>query len=131
MVKTVERYLEESKAAKEWVEAFDPVISAHVTAQEHFETAQLAAEIGIVIASVALLTKKKPAWYVALLLGLGSLAMVGWTFQHTGSIMETGEAKIRETAKVYRDLRDADKSTAYETSFLEEITRSTGADEHP
>ncbi len=124
MVRTVERYLEESKAAKEWVEAFDPVVSAHVTAQEHFETAQLAAEIGIVIASVALLTKKKPAWYVALLLGLGSLGMVGWTFQHTDSIMSTGEARIRQTEKVYRELRDADKSTAYEAAFLEQITRS-------
>jgi hypothetical protein len=44
--------------------------------------------------------------------------------------LDTGEATIGATEKGYRDLREADKSTAYETSFLEEITRSMGADEH-
>ena len=124
MIKTVERYLEESEAARGWVDSFDPVIAAHVAAQEHFETAQLAAEIGIVIAAVALLTKRKLAWYVSLALGVLSLGVVAWTFQHTASIVSPGEAKIEESEKAYRDMRDGDKSTAYESGLLEEIKKS-------
>ena len=127
MAHTVERYLEESQLAKEWVETFDPVIDAHVVAQEHFEMAQLAAEIGIVIASVALLTKKRIAWYAALVLGVCALAIVGYTFQHTGHIVSDGKKKTEEAEKKYRDVRTADKSTAFENKFVADILESAGA----
>lgn len=131
MAKTVERYLEESQLANEWVETFDAVIDAHVLAQEHFETAQLAAEIGIVIASVALLTKKRIAWYASLVLGIGALAIVGYTFQRTGTIVSDGAKKTAEAGKKYRDARSADKTTAAETKFIADILESAGAPAEP
>ena len=127
MAKTVDRYLEESQLAKEWVETFDGIIGAHVVAQEHFETAQLAAEIGIVIASVALLTKKRLAWYASLVLGICALGIVGYTFQHTGHIVSDGMKKAAEAETKYRTARNADKTTAYEKQFVEEILESAGA----
>lgn len=127
LAKTVERYLEESNAAREWMESFDVLITAHVAAQEHFETAQLAAEIGIVIASVALLTKKRIAWYAALLLGIGALAVVGYTYSHTGAVVSAGTKNVEELGNKYRALRNADKTTAFESTFVAEILKSAGA----
>jgi hypothetical protein len=49
MAQTVDDYFEETAAADAWVGEFDPAIAAHVKAQEHFELAQLMAEIGIVM----------------------------------------------------------------------------------
>ena len=127
MAKTVDRYLEESAAAKEWVEAYEPMITTHVHAQEYFEIAQLCAEIGIVIASVALLMKKRAAWYAALLLGLGAVGTVGYTYQHTNALMTTASHNVEELGTKYRNLRNADKTTAEEKLFTEEILKSAGA----
>lgn len=65
LARTVQRYLHESQLAKAWLESYDPEINAHIEAQEHYETGQLLAEIGIVLASIALLTHKKLPWLVA------------------------------------------------------------------
>ena len=62
---------EESKLANVWVHSYDAIVAAHSEAQEEYEHSQLAAELGIVIASIALLLKRRVAWLTAV--GLGRL----------------------------------------------------------
>lgn len=126
MARSVERYFEEAEKAQVWVEAFDPVVEAHVEAQEQYETAQLFAEIGIVVASVALLLKKRIAWFAALLLGVLAIGRVGITYAHTSSVVGVAEHSIEEKGKAYRELRNADKTTTAENELVEEIRRGAG-----
>jgi hypothetical protein len=127
MAKTVDDYLEETAAADAWVGEFDPAIAAHVKAQEHFEIAQLLAEIGIVIASVALLLKKRPAWYLALALGVGALGTVGVTYQQTHAVVAAAEAKIEEREAEYHKVRAAHKSTEEENQLIAQIRKGVTA----
>ncbi len=122
----VERYANESKAASVWVEAFDPAIHAHVAAQERFELAQLLAEIGIVIASVALLVKRRLPWFAALGLGVASLGYVGTTLASTGQVVHEAEGKIEELGKEYRDLRTRDKALEADDALIAEVRAWTG-----
>ena len=66
-------------------EAYDDVIEAHHESAEWFERAQLCAEIGIVIASIALLMASRGVWAVSLLIGLSGALIIGYTFLHTRS----------------------------------------------
>ncbi len=126
MANTVDRYLEESKLAKEWSASFDPAVQAHVHAQESYETSQLGAEIGIVLASVALLIRRKALWIVAVLLGLASIVLVGKTYAHTKGAVEVAERHIEETATVYQETRTRDKTTASEVELLRSIRAWAG-----
>jgi hypothetical protein len=128
---TVERYLEESKAAKEWVEAYEPAIEAHLEGQEHYELAQLLAEIGIVIASVALLLKRREAWFASLALGAGAVIVTASTWHTVSGQMHGAEAKIEETGKEYRRLRDSDKTTDAEHDLVQAVNAWAGVSEEP
>lgn len=126
MAQTVDRYLRESTAALAWVEAFDPKIEAFVESQERYEWAMLAAEIGIVIASVALLLKFRLAWFVAVGLGALAVAIIGGTYAHTASVVATAEERIEHTDKDYRELRITDKQTAVDQALVDEVYAAFG-----
>ena len=93
------RYEHDSKEAKEDAECYDDKIKAHFDAAEWYERAQLCAEIGIVIASVALLLGSRGAWYVALVFGFASGGIIGRTYLHTRNALEGADAKIAEAQK--------------------------------
>lgn len=126
MARTVDRYFHEAAAAREWVEAFDPKVEAHVESQEHYEWGMLAAEIGIVIASVALLLKLRSVWFMSVGLGLLSVAIIGATYAHNASIVNASERKIEHADKSYHDLRAANKQTAIDQALVDEIYVSYG-----
>ncbi len=117
----VERYLEESHLAKEWSESFDPAIFAHVHAQETYEIAQLLAEVGIVIASVAMLVRRRAPWLISVALGAVSIGFVVTTYISTGAAVHAAEGKIAETFKVYRDARNKNKTTGQEEKMIASI----------
>jgi hypothetical protein len=126
MAGTVERYLKESKLAKEWSASFDPAVFAHVHAQESYEKAQLGSEVGIVLASVALLMRRKLLWIVAIILGVISIVIVGTTYVHTASVVKVAEEKIEETSKMYEEARTKDKTTDSEAQLLSSIRTWAG-----
>ncbi len=126
MAQTVDRYLRESAAAREWVEAYDPKIEAYVESQEHYEWAMLAAEIGIVIASVALLLKFRLAWLCALLLGTLAVTIIGATYAHTASVVKPAGRRIEHAGQEYRRLRLADKQTAVDQALVDEVYATFG-----
>ncbi len=124
---SVERYYAESQAANEWVDSYDPVIRAHTDGQEEYERAQLAAEFGIVVASIALLLRRRAPWFVALALGMVAVGILGGTWRHVGHIVHQAEAKIEETGKAYRELRDSGKTTEADDALVAEVRAAYGA----
>jgi hypothetical protein len=90
------RYKHDMAEAKEDAEAYDLKIKAHEEGAEGYERAQVAAEIGIVVASVALLLSSRAVWVASILLALSCAGLGGMTFSHTRSQLEVAEHKINE-----------------------------------
>jgi Domain of unknown function (DUF4337) len=102
---TIQRYGEERQAAHAWAESFDDEIKAHFEGSEQFEKAQLLAEIGIVVASIALLRTSRMFWGASIVAGVLCAIVAGkeWvTLRH-----EVEEARhLQETAREkYEDMR--------------------------
>jgi hypothetical protein len=126
---SVRRYLSESKAAAAWSDAYDPAVRAHVEGQEYYELGMLASEIGIVVASVALLLRRRLLWYAAIALGVVSVGIMAFTYVTTSPVVHESEKKIDESARAYRDLRAADKTTAAEEQLVQEVLATYGKHE--
>lgn len=92
-------YERDMKDAKEDAEAYDGAIEAHQEAAEWYEWAQLAAEVGIVVASIALLLSNRAIWLISVALGFGCATTLGYTFAHTRAAVEKAEEKIRTAAQ--------------------------------
>lgn len=123
IAKSANRYLAESQAAKIWVDAYDPIVAAHSGAQEELEHAQLAAELGIVLASIALLLKRRAPWILGMLLGAASVVLLVITIRHTAHKLEGTEAKVEEAGKAYRALREAGKSAESDQVLVDEVLK--------
>jgi hypothetical protein len=123
---TVNRYFAESAAARAWVDAYDPLIAAHIEGQEEYELAQLAAEIGIVIASIALLLRRRAPWLVAVALGCAAVGQTAMTWRHERVLVHQLEARTEETGKVYRALRDAGKTEDIDQALVDEVLTTYG-----
>lgn len=121
MANTVERYLDESDLSKKWAASFNGEIEAHTYAQEHYETAQLFAEMGIVVASVALLLKRKAAWLASLVLGAVAVFFVVSTWMKTSGAVSTAHAKIEELGDEYSKARVAHKTTSAEKNIVDAV----------
>jgi hypothetical protein len=93
------RYAHDTKEAKEDAECYDEKIAAHFDAAEWYERAQLAAEIGIVIASVALLLSSRGVWLISLVFAFAGAGVIVRTFIHTHGMLASAEAKIEEAQK--------------------------------
>lgn len=114
-------YLAERNIAKEWAESMDPSIENHLEATDHYETAQLLAEIAIAIASLAMLIKSPKTWYLSLMLGvLSSLQIARTTYQvhHENKAIEN---KIDGLAKRYGDLRKVHEQNGADAEVVREL----------
>lgn len=110
------QYERDMKDAKEDAEAYEGAIEAHQEAAEWYEWAQLAAEVGIVVASIALLLSNRAIWLASVALGIGCAGTLGFTFVRTRAAVEQAEAKIRAAAenvlKLESDDEDAEQPKA-------------------
>jgi hypothetical protein len=113
----------EREAAKAWSESYDQAIAAHAHAAEHFEWAQLATEIGIVLASIALLLGSRRARLGALTLGAIGVAIAVSTFSITRMHMHHAEAKIADARQHYQQLTDERAEAAEDAKLLADIER--------
>ncbi len=120
-VAIVKQYDAQRDAAHEWAESYEDAIRAHSLAAEHFEWAQLAAEIGIVIASIALLLANRRAWLVSLLLAAASVAFIAWTLTAKHRILAAAEAKIHDARVRYEATIDERSERAADERLLADI----------
>jgi uncharacterized protein DUF4337 len=99
------QYIEWKDATKAWVKTFDPVIQAHAEAAVGFERSQLAAEVGIVVASIALLLSSRKFWFASLFMGVLSLGLIIQTYTHSSQAMTAGEHAIEASKEKYAHVR--------------------------
>ena len=126
MAQTVARYYGESQVAREWADAYTPAVQAHVEGQERYELAMLCAEIGIVLASVSLLLRRRIGWYVSLGLGAAAVVIMILTYARTLPAVQATEERTAEAARNYRKLRAANKTTAEDEALVREILATYG-----
>lgn len=104
----VSRFIElshERDLAKEWDDSYPPVITGHFAAAQSFHQAQLLAEIGIVIAALALFFASRPAWLASVILSCLSLGLLGYTIIHTSNLVAPASEKVETARKSYDQLR--------------------------
>jgi hypothetical protein len=106
--KLARTYDRDHREAKEDAEAYDSKIEAHQEAAEHYEWAQLAAEVGIVVASIALLLSSRALWFVSLALGLLCTGTLGVTFMQTRAAVAAAEHRIVAAAQSEQKLETDD-----------------------
>jgi len=92
-------YMRALAEAKEDAEAYDGAIEAHQTGAEWYERAQLCAEVGIVLASIALLLANRKAWGVAVGIGAAGGIIILLTFVRTRGALAAAEKRIDDAAK--------------------------------
>jgi hypothetical protein len=96
--KVAKTYERDMKEAKEDADSYDKMIEARGEAAEGYERALLAAEIGIVIASVALLLANRMVWAVSLVLAVTCLGTAGYTFQASRHSVAAAQDKIQKAS---------------------------------
>jgi hypothetical protein len=111
----------EQEAAREWTESYDSAVAAHTSAAEHYEWAQLASEIGIVIASIALLFMNRMAWYGAVGLGLATLVLAGMTFVTVTHRLGSAEKQIEESKTKFESFNSDSKGKAADEELLKAV----------
>jgi hypothetical protein len=100
-------YSKERGFTKAWSDSFKPVIEAHFEAAEGYERAQLIAEIGIVVASLAVLLANRPAWYVSIVLAALCVFQLGRVYMHTRGTVGEANGKVEHAEEAYQELRKA------------------------
>jgi Domain of unknown function (DUF4337) len=103
------KYDRDMREAKHDAEVFEPAIEAHQEAAEWYERAQLLAEIGIVVASVALLLANRKIWTIAIVAGAGGAVIIAWTFVKTHRAIVDADKKIEEAAKRTEAIEEDDE----------------------
>jgi hypothetical protein len=100
-------YAEERKLGRTWANSYKPVVDGHFDAAEGYELAQLIAEVGIVLASLAVLLASRPAWIFALFLSVICVAQLGRTYIHTTHEIERAMVKVHQAEDEFDKLRNA------------------------
>src|ERR1051326_8815081 len=98
-------YNNERKLAKIWSDSYEPVVEGHFDAAEGYEHAQLIAEIGIVLASLAVLLASRPAWVLSIFMSVLCMAQLGRTYVHTTHVVDAALVHVVKAEEEYDSLR--------------------------
>ncbi len=108
--KVAKTYERDMKEAKEDADSYDKMIETRGEAAEGYERALLAAEIGIVIASVALLLGNRLVWGVSLILAITCVGTAGYTFSSSRHNVAEAQEKIRKASENVIQLEKDDET---------------------
>jgi hypothetical protein len=114
-------YLGERNISKEWAESMDPSIENHLHATHDFDASQLLAEMGIAIASLAMLIHSRKIWYLSLALGVLSMLQLASTSFKVHHENTTIEKNIDVFAKRYEDLRSRHEKNGADALLIKEL----------
>lgn len=114
-------YSRERDFAKTWVDTYQPAIEAHFDAAQGYDNAQLFAEIGIVVASLAILLSNRSAWVISILLGIICIGVLTSTFVKTRHSVSHALGGIRQAENAYEQLRKAHLGARGDERILEEL----------
>jgi hypothetical protein len=122
-VEVIHKYEERKQVAKEWYEAYDPAVDAHFEAAEWYEKAQLLAEIGIVIASIALLMGSRLFWVVSMVAGVSCGLAIGVTWFHAHGAVGAANAAVAKEKKDYDDINDGKVKDKDDEALIQKVTK--------
>lgn len=111
----------ETKLAKEWDDACDPLVDAHYDAAEGYEHAQLIAEVALIIASIGVLLNNRMAWLLSLAVGAISVAFIGYTFISARSAVEENHHKVEHAEKAYEEHTENDLDSKGRDQLLNDL----------
>jgi hypothetical protein len=114
-------YNKQQKAAKLYTESFDDKVEGYSEAAEHFEWAQLCCEIGIVLASIALLLGSRFAWFSSLVPGIAGVLLIVMTFLAVQKQIEHADQKINLAKASYEKLIDEKADEAGDENLIHQI----------
>jgi len=103
-------YGDERDLSKKWSDSYEPLVNAHFEAAEGYEHAQLIAEIGIVMASLAVLLSSRLAWLFSVLLSAGCVVQMACTYLPTRREVSEAHERIERAANEYTKLRNVHSS---------------------
>lgn|GEM_PF-588300 len=112
-------YSQERALSSKWAEVYQPLVEAHFTAAESFEHGQLIAEIGIVLASLAVLLSSRPAWFASLGFGVFCIGLLILTGIHTRQKVEEATHQVKVQEEAYTDLRKAHTTANQDETTVE------------
>jgi hypothetical protein len=124
----LDRIREEADGSKEWSESYHDAVQVHAHTAERFEIATLAAEIGIVIASVGLLLSRQfrfalTLWLIAVTLGAVSLSVAAATKVNNSLVLHAAEEKIHKCEHHYRSMNKDEEDVVEDKKLEEDIRR--------
>jgi low affinity Fe/Cu permease len=114
-------YRQERDFAKKSMDTYQPAIEAHFDAAEGYDNAQLVAEIGIVVASLAVLLSNRTAWVLSILLGVICIGLLTSTFLKTSRNVSRALGDIQQTESAYQRLRKAHLDENEDERTIEEL----------
>ena len=114
-------YSQERDFAKRWDDTYQPAVEAHFDAAEGYHNAQLVAEIGLVVASLAVLLSSRRAWVLSILLAVISIGVLTVTFIKTRHSVSHALGNIRQAEDAYQQLREAHLASKGDERTLEEL----------
>lgn len=121
--------------SSKWADSYQPLIDAHFAAAEGFERAQLIAEIGIVLASLAVLQSSRPAWFLSLGFAVICIGMLIITVVNTNRSVEAASQKVKHQEEAYKELRKAHTGANEDEATVETLDPGgkirEGMQEHP
>jgi hypothetical protein len=123
-VKLVRKYEKEREIAKKWAESYEAVVDAHFVSSEWYEKGQLASEIGIVIASIALLLGSRRFWWLAMVAGAVSAVVVVGNWVHSHGQLKTTLAAVDVAHTAYVDERARNNAKKDDEALLETIEKA-------
>jgi len=117
-----------TKLAHHWAESFDPAAQAYSAQAEGFERGQLCAEIGIVLASIALLLQNKPAWIGAIALGASCAGLLGYTALTERPKLHEAEESIEKAHHHYKEAMEDKAAGTDDEDTLRSLMQGMGPD---
>jgi hypothetical protein len=114
-------YAEERELSKKWSESYKPLVDAHFEAAESYERAQLIAELGIVVASLAVLLGNRSAWIVSIVLSACCLVQLMLTAAHTRKTVDRGLVLVEHAEGEYHEMRERHVGANEDARTLEAV----------
>jgi hypothetical protein len=124
----IRRHQKEAEGAREWAESYKDAIEVHEVTASRFERAQIAAEIGVIIASVGLLLSSHRrfalgAWITAIVLGVVTLSLAAGTYTVNHQKLHGAEEKIAASARHFAEMSTEKEDVAEDEKLMQEIER--------
>jgi len=100
-------YSTERAATKKWADSYKPLVDAHFEGAEGYERAQLIAEFGIILASLAVLLGSRPVWLASVVFAVCCIGQLVSVSAHTKRIVHANAGLVRVAEEAYAEVRKA------------------------